>query len=568
MFRLALLLVSFCGYFALLFSCKKGKAVALYPAITVSAITAAGFLAGLVHQLKAAYLLILGVGILLAAFYLFAAVFLPSYKVRLFPAFTLKSVFPLLLFAAGACLLYLYICNDRFFYAYDDFSHWGRVANVISVNQRLPIPADGLIFTSYPVGSALFIAFCSNLLGHSADAYLFAQALMLLALYSALLAAANRRPLQLIIFLALVLFMQYNISLENLCVDNLLSAAAVSGIVMCFSLEKKQLRSFLPELGCILAALTLMKNSGFFLALIIAGYAAFLCRCGLRNRKELLGALCLLLPVLMLLLWRVHTKITFPVDGKHTLSLSYYKRILSENRFDGMKTIFQIICPMLFSPKTNHVLLLLPGFALAFLLLRKSENFDRCKSIFLFSACLFVIYEIGVLLMYLVSMNTSEVLYQNGQDYYRYNGTLVAVLAAVLICLMCQLSFSLPFGGAVKKNAVLLASCAIMIFSSVFALSLRYYPIQPPEEHGSDYISSGKMMRIAREHAFPEGSSFIVLYDVPDTAGYHEFMSTYYLNTWDIIHCYDLETAEAAYAANPHKYYIDLNTSSVYLPAE
>ena len=178
-----------------------------------------------------------------------------------------------------------------------------------------------------------------------------------------------------------------------------------------------------------------------------------------------------------------------------------------------------------------------------------------------------MIYEIGVLLMYLASMNTTEVLYQNGQDYYRYNGTLVAVLVAVLVYLMCQLSFSLPFGGVCKKNAVLLAGCAIMIFSSVFVLSQRYYPIQSPEEHGSDYISSGKMMRIAREHAFPEGSSFIVLYDVPDTAGYHEFMTTYYLNTWDIVYCYDLETAEAEHAANPHKYYIDLNTSSVYLPA-
>lgn len=559
MLHLSLLLLSFIGYFLALFIYKKGKGTALYPAIVVSTIVVIGFLAGLINQMEAVYMLTFGIGLLLLVGLSFAVVF----RKFSLPDCSLTSILPLLLFCLGFFTLHL-IFNGRFLFSYDDFSHWGQAAQVISINQRLPIPEDGLIFTSYPVGSSLFIAYGAVVLGCSADTYLFMQALLLWAFYLSMLSATNKPWGQLIIAFLIMLFMQYNITLESLSVDNLLSAAAIAGFMICVDSDKS-LRNMFAELALVLSALTLLKNSGFFLAIILLGYMLFLCRKNKNFKREMIW---LLLPFAVIILWNVHVSTTFTNASKHAVSITYYHSILADKRRAGIRTTLGIILPLLFKPSTNHALLLIPGYLLSLILLYKRNRLAQTKSIFLFAGVLLIVYEIGVMAMYVLSMPTEEVIYQNGQDYYRYNGTVIAILAAILIYLLCNLLPEKLYFKPIKNAIVALACCSLICLNVIFVLSLELFLIEPVETRRETSSTAAKLMQISKDNAFPTDASFVILYDMPDTAGYHYFVSGFYLKTYDIIHCYDQATATKEYTENPEKYYINLNTGELFTPKE
>ncbi len=558
MLNLCMLFSAFLGYYLLLFICKKGKDTAFYPAVIVSGVVVMGFCAGLLNQMKIAYMLIYGIGLLL----LVGAFIAISFHKCSLPKISAASIFPFLYFCLGSFVLLL-LFKDRFLFSYDDFSHWGRAAQVLSVNQRLPIAEDSLLFTSYPVGSALFIAYCANILGNSADAYLFSQALLLFCFYISLFSASDKLWSQVCIALIIMLFMQYNVSLEILCVDNLLAAAATAGIMMCLNLKKSGSNS-LFELTLVLSALTLIKNSGFFLAVVILGYALFLCKKGEAFKWK---HVYLLLPIAVLVLWNIHTASTFANPSKHALSVRYYLSVLVDKRLGGIKTTLAIILPLLFNPSANFALQLIPGYLLSLVLLWRSKHFEKYKSVFLFASVLFVVYEIGVLLMYVLSMPTSEVVFHEGRDYSRYNGTVEAILAAILLYLLCMVIHEYPIG-SLKKAIGVFICCAILCVNIVHVLSLKYIPLETVESRYASSPTAAKLMQVSEENTFPHGASCIVLYDMPDSAGYHYYLSNYYLQTADIVHCYDQETAIKEYSENPQKYYIDLCTGTVSAPKE
>ena len=87
------------------------------------------------------------------------------------------------------CALAAVLLRGHFLYSYDDFSHWGLAARVLLSEDRLPLPEDGMMFPSYPPGTACFLYFCGKAAGDAGETLLLSQAVMLLSFLMALQAA-------------------------------------------------------------------------------------------------------------------------------------------------------------------------------------------------------------------------------------------------------------------------------------------------------------------------------------------------------------------------------------------
>ena len=152
-------LISLLGFFLALRFIRRELHPAFYPAVTVSLISVALCAGGLLGVLPQAAGALLWLGI--ACFAGFGVPFLrKDLKNRngreIRPFVWMMGSF------CALCALAAVLLRGHFLYSYDDFSHWGLAARVLLSEDRLPLPEDGMMFPSYPPGTACFLYFCGE----------------------------------------------------------------------------------------------------------------------------------------------------------------------------------------------------------------------------------------------------------------------------------------------------------------------------------------------------------------------------------------------------------------------
>jgi len=579
--REMLLMISLLGFLLLFRWARKDLHPAFFPALTVSFLSLINFLGGLLGVLAwtAKGLLMLGVCLFPVMGFLLlrpilrktasggAAIKETGEKGPNANAF-LWMLGSFCVLCAGAMLL----LRGRFLYGYDDFSHWGLAAKIMITESRFPVSADDLMFPSYPPGAACFLCYCSAALGGQDDALLTGQAVMLISFLLSLQCASGRQNRGYLLTTLLVpVFLFYNSQLDMLAVDNLLGACFLSALLFAFQ-EEAVLKKHVPFLALLLACCLLLKNSGLFLALAPALWAV---RAFLPDRKKRIEnrekkkrfpseALWLLLPLAVYLAWRLHLKMNFTSYGKYFMSLKVYFTSF-QGKQGELGTILGVILPVMINPLKNHGLWLIPAYLAAWLAFPPEKRKDQ-KRVFRFCGILFVLYEIGILVMYVCSMGTEELLGQRGGDFVRYNGTIVCALAGSLVFLLGKALQSVSLYEAAgtrpaargRRGSRETAFAAAALLLTGVSLSLNMTRLLPLSQVQAEFADAYAFFLVSESPDLPEDQDVVVLFREPEISEYLAFMANFRLHSSGTVLLCGANDAETARSQAEGAVLIDL----------
>lgn len=334
---------------------------------------------------------------------------------------------------------------DTFFVHYDNFSHWAVVVKYMLVTDRIPDAASAIIdFKSYPLGSSSFLYYVGRIVGNGEGIMLAGQAILLFASFYAVFGAIRdqkRFLLAALLGLGCSAMAYFNISIRinNLLVDFLLPvlALAVIGVLL---VERKRFSTACLSCLPVLGLLAIVKNTGIFFALL--GYVFLLYRsvqfqrADLKLRPFFWGALgTILLSLLPLILWNVHTSLAFPVDaGK----FSYDFQTLSSFSIDKTPEQIRYIVQLFLHTATSLSQLPTLGFvlfnaiAVVVYLVARFVFHKRWKLLvtLLIMDAAVVLYYGGILAMYILSMPLDEAMRLAGFD--RYASSMILFLIGVV----------------------------------------------------------------------------------------------------------------------------------------
>ena len=411
--------------------------------------------------------------------------------------------------------------RGRFLYGYDDYSHWGIVSRILLKNDRLPTEKDGLMFPSYPLGAASFIYFCGQVLGSSGEACLLAQNIMLISFLISLQSTTEKKKIGTLLVTAVIpFFLFYNTSPYALSVDNLLGAAFMTELLLFFQEDGEQQKR-VPEMMILLSGCVLIKNSGLFLTLGMTVLTFF--RIIRSREKPGLALLGLLLPLLVYLAWRIHLKTSFSTFGKHYMSLPVYYATL-RGKMRDLGTIVRVILPVMIHPLKNQGVLLIPAFALVYMA-SGSDCRGKQKGMLQTCAVLFLLYEVGVFVMYICSMGTGELLAQQGGDFPRYNGTLILGMVGILIKMVAQTMDNRELLRIGRLRLLLLAA----IILTMGCVGLNMTIPQTLEDSQKQNPDAWALSRWTEGKVFSEDKEYAILFQRPEIAEYEQYMACYYL---------------------------------------
>lgn len=556
--RAILLSLSLLGFF-LYFHIYRGIKPAMLPAIVFSLITVVTFISGILNMLLITTWLLLVLGVILLVVCV-QKVIRDKMLSTLRVFFLDYSIWFLLICSA----YYAFAFKGRFLSSYDDFSHWGLVTRTILNTNMFPnfsIPSTQIFFSSYPLGSASFIYFFCRSIGVSGGSYyLFAQALLTMGyLVSVFCCVEKHKGLGFaVVSLFLAVLFTHNITPYSLCVDRLLASAGIAGMVFCLQYRDRiAAGDLLPETSLLLCAVVTYKNSGVFFAFIIAFALLLFYRRSKAKPHTTALLLALAVPFILVFIWQRHADYVFN-DGllaKHSMSFSYYKALFANNGPSGRSSTFRIVFPLLINPMKNYAIFLWVGFVLLFIATRyyAPDKATDCKKVLLIMSVALVVYTAGALFMYLFSMPASEVRFSQGKDYSRYNGTLVAFMCGVLIYEILYITNEI----ALKKSLILIIAGLGLSFSILRTNTfLSFY--DPQAKFADVDTSCASLHHMMDNNAIGIASDYVILFGSPDNAGYHYYLTNYYLLPNSVELCYDAVSAEKAWETGNYRYFLDL----------
>ncbi|MCT1902555.1 hypothetical protein [Oceanobacillus sojae] len=328
---------------------------------------------------------------------------------------------------------------------YDNFSHWALIVKFLYTEGSLPTANDAIIgFTSYPMGSSLFVYYATLIGGFDDSIMLIGQLLLLFSCIYALFAVVRDERRVLIItmmFCTIAIFNYFNIAIRmnNLLVDFILPMLTLAGIAGIYRMQRNlsQISTFL---FLIAASLSLVKSSAMFFAVILIIYYLSRVIMMWRFRKSkllllgitLITIICSLLPSVI---WNAHVKNTFP-ESKHEVSVPAYQQIFGNKDFSIIKQITDLFISTIAdisTISTQGILLVNLVMFTIFIIIR--FGMKRKNSLFrylLIINIVIIIYYIGIYLMFLFSMPTEEALYLAGFDRYASS----IIILALGVCMM------------------------------------------------------------------------------------------------------------------------------------
>ncbi|MER2179678.1 MAG: hypothetical protein ABS890_03485 [Carnobacterium inhibens] len=352
----------------------------------------------------------------------------------------------------GYFLIFSVILLQSSLVHYDNFSHWAVIVKYLITEASLPTATTGIIsFTSYPIGSSLFVYYVTLIVGYHEGVMLLGQFMLIIAaLYSlfSVIRDSSRTLMTSSLFLTIALFNYFNIAIRmnNLLVDfllPLLALAAVSGI---YVLRKNFLLSSIHTI-LLLSVLAIVKNSGLFFVVIVLIYYLYT---SIKNFNKEQSKIILLVvgtgstvmfSISTFILWEVHVKNTFTEEvSKHSVNISSYQDIFAEKTNEITTQIIHTFTSTVIdwhSLSTQGIIFVNVIFIGAYLIIRvgfKRKN-SLIKMLFLTDAIV-ILYYIGILGMFLFSMPIEEALVLAG--FERYASSMVIFSLGILSITLVQ----------------------------------------------------------------------------------------------------------------------------------
>lgn len=424
---LMLMIVSAMGYF--IFLKKQNIPSPFIPGIIVSSVICVCYIGGLLNTLPLVTLLVFvsGIALFIININQISSVLRNICDRRFIMFFVLSSIY------------FFFVLRKSVINGYDDFSHWATLSKSMLHNDRLPRFSEPYImFSSYPPGTALFIYYFCRVVGIREGYYLFAQFILKLSFLSSLIEINEEKPktsTNLLAFVFILLLSAYNVTSHTLSVDTVLSSCGAFCFLAAYHFinEKNNTDLALRIIAVSGTACVLIKNSGlfFYLSAVICALFSIHYSDKLRLRKH--NVLLFSVPLVSLTLWKKHVALVFEsgLNAKHTMTVSHYSKMLSEKSMDEVFQEASIIIKCILNPSSNHLFPVVIGCILLFCI-KQGMQLKKERAFFFMIIGTIAIYEIALVVTYIVSMPHKEVVAQNGADYIRYNGTIVAFVAAIL----------------------------------------------------------------------------------------------------------------------------------------
>lgn len=325
---------------------------------------------------------------------------------------------------------------------YDNYSHWALIVKYLFTEGSLPTAQDTIIsFSSYPMGSSLFIYYVVLIVGFQENVMLLGQFLLIVfsvyAMFSVLHDIKSHLSMS-IMFVFISIFNYFNIAIRmnNLLVDFLLPIITLAGLAGIFRMQKNlmvvSLYTFL-----IAGMLSIIKNSAaFFVAVLVIYYFSrlFVLWREKKNGKGIsllfIGFLTAVASYAPYLIWSKYVQRTF-TESKHEVNLSAYQQIFNDKDTTILNQITELFFNTILDFRTISTqgillvnLIMLIGFIILRYGLKYKNNF--LKELLLIDSII-ISYYIGIYLMFLFSMPTEEALYLAGFDRYASSIVILAL---------------------------------------------------------------------------------------------------------------------------------------------
>lgn len=451
---------------------------------------------------------------------------------------------------AGTCFfgfmgvfLFLLLYHDKFLH-YDNFSHWAIVVKVMLVENRFPNFLDtNILFKSYPPGSAAFIYYIIKAAGIGPEwLQMYAQAVFMAGMAACLFAFAGKQAMGILAAAILsVMLLAGNTSFYDLLVDTQLPLTALAGLAFCVYYREPPaetdgdgLKGRAWYIAVFTTFLVAIKNSGVLFVCILLFYIRL---CHGRRVKEALKELSVpfVCPVTALILWKKHVSLVFEggLSAKHSMSIRNFRAVFGEKSTDDLKVIAQAVMDHVFT-LSNPALYILLFLILLLVLQGRTEKTDRGDKRLAFTAFAFyLLYQLGILGMYLFSMPLGEAL--TLAEYDRYNRTILIFIAGVAAILTLGAARRWEGLGRRGYGTAVLVLCIVGSWHTLKP-KWTYYKKQEMDQTRLTYDA------LIRDYHIPSGSSYMIL--TTGSTGYLHFISRYLLLPKHVMVC-DCRRAEA-----------------------
>ena len=422
-------------------------------------------------------------------------------------------------FAAIGAMVFFVVYLMKFEH-YDCFSHWGIAVKTIIQNNRFPNFSDiNITFQSYPLGSAAFVYYVMHIAGMEAEwMQMLAQALLTIGFAVSIYAFANDIKESVCCTIAVLSLLCGNNRFTDLLVDTLLPIAALSGLSYCLYYQdemKEKWQGVLPTLVFLIT----VKNSGVYFAIILL-FGIWISKC-LRNQRTAMISLAFA-PLAVLFLWQKHVMLVYEngLEARHSLSIKNFVAVLSGKTPADMIPVIDAFRSRVLS-LTNPVVLLIIAVSLLWFWAWKTNN-QTAKKYSLILIGSYILYEILMLAMYLVSMPQHEAAYLAG--YSRYERTILIFESGAAFLVFMFLAKRTKH----SRKSLIAGMCTIIVMM-VLMIKPSYSYLRRREVTGTKRQVFDNLIY---EYGIPEEKRLLVLVDPEKTTdkSYIRYMAKYLLD--------------------------------------
>ena len=521
--RLCLLAISLGGYLLCL---RKRIRIELAVGVLFAGIGSAMFAAGILHILKETAWLLFAWGLYLS--------FQEAKAWRGNKRFhTLRgsdnAAFTLIYLVLAAIFFFVLLFRSKFTH-YDNFSHWGVAAKLVSQKDMFPNASDtSLTFYSYPLGSAAFIYYVTEIVGTAPEwLQMWAQAMLMVGMLAGLFVFGKGAVCIGAACVGIVILLCGNTGFVDLLVDTLMPVTAIGAMEFCIYYKRdlhKQLLFVIPYVVFLAA----IKNSGILFAALILGYALISIPRTKENMKKWLIAAAG--PAVITFFWNKHVEQIFEggMLSKHAMHMDNFRQVVAEKTADDLMKIMKAFGVRI-AQNTNAVLYLV--LISLFLLLVFRFVFRRecrmLREILCFAGISYLLYQLGLLGMYILTMPLGEALVMAG--FGRYHQTILIFAAGLmLIGVLQELQDSCDAAMCMIKE-IALTGCVLVSITAALQPNFWYYTRQSLENSDRE-----KYDRLISDYGLWENETYLILSSEDrEDEGYLYYLTQYLLAPKDM----------------------------------
>lgn len=521
--RLCLLAISLGGY---LLYFRKRIRIELAAGVLFASIGSVMFAAGILHILKETAWLIFAVGLYLS--FQEAKGWSGKKRFREFQESD-NAAFTLMYLVLAAIFFFVLLFRSEFTH-YDNFSHWGVAAKLVSQKDMFPNASDtNLTFHSYPLGSAAFIYFITEIVGTAPEwLQMWAQAILMVGMLTGVLVFGKGAVCLGAACAGIVMLLCGNTGFVDLLVDTLLPVTAIGAMSFCIYYQKdlqERLLFVIPYVVFLVA----IKNSGALFAVLVLSFSLFAIPRTKENLKKWLIAAAS--PVVIIFFWNKHVEQIFEGGtlSKHAMHMDNFRQVVAEKTTaDLIKIIkafgFQVaqcVNPVLYLFLIGLLLLLFRRFVL-------KKDCRMLRDTLCFAGISYLLYQLGLLGMYILTMPIAEALVMAG--FERYHQTILLFVSGLVLIAAIQEIHDSGEGARRLLTGVVLTGCILLGIMAALQPNFRYYTKQSLANTDRE-----KFDRLISDYALKDKETYLILLSEDrEDHGYLYYLTQYLLAPRDM----------------------------------